>query len=75
MVPMRSNSLLRAGPGVWGEAGVIGFTLVERIRRDGKSISREIIPYTEALQAIEAPRGEFAGLAMDASQRSWALSM
>jgi dihydropteroate synthase len=37
---------------------------VERINAD-KSVSREIIPYTEALQAIEAPRGEFAGVAMD----------
>ena len=48
-----------------GGSGVIGFTLVERIKRDGKSIDREIIPYTDALQAIEAPRGGFAGLAMD----------
>jgi hypothetical protein len=51
-----------------GGSRVIGFTLVERIKRDGKSVSREIIPYTEALQAIEVPRSEFA-------RRSWALSM
>ncbi|HUQ38436.1 MAG TPA: dihydropteroate synthase [Aestuariivirga sp.] len=48
-----------------GGSRVIGFTLVERIKRDGKSISREIIPYTEALQAIEVPRVDFAGLTMD----------
>jgi dihydropteroate synthase len=55
---------LRAGR-LGGSAG-IGFTLVERIRRDGKSVSREIIPYTDALQAVEAPRGDFAGVALDA---------
>jgi dihydropteroate synthase len=49
-----------------GGSRTIAFTLVERIRRDGKSIDREIFPYTEALQAIEAPRGDFAGLTMDA---------
>ena len=43
----------------------IGFTLVELIRRDGKSIDRDIIPYTSVLQAIEAPRGSFAGLALN----------
>lgn len=48
-----------------GGSRVIGFTLVERIRRDGKSVSREIIPYTEAFQAIEVPRIDFAGLTMD----------
>lgn len=51
-----------------GGSGVIGFTLVERIRRDGKSINREIIPYTDTIHAIEASRGEFAGLAMDGSK-------
>ena len=45
-----------------GGRATIGFTLVERITRDGKSINREIIPYTDALQAIEAPRSEFAYL-------------
>ena len=49
-----------------GGSAAIGFTLIERIGRDGKSVSREIIPYTDTLQAIEAPRGEFAGLALDA---------
>ena len=49
-----------------GGSSTIGFTLVERIRRDGKSVNREIVPYTEALEAIEAPRSEFSGLAMDA---------
>lgn len=49
-----------------GGSKVSGFTLLERIKRDGTSISREIIPYTEALQAIEVPRGDFAGLTMDA---------
>jgi len=48
-----------------GGSGVIGFTLVERIKRDGKTISREIVPYTEALQAIEVPRVDFAGLTLD----------
>ena len=48
-----------------GGSSTIGFTLVERVKRDGKSIGREIIPYTDALQAIEAPRGEFAGVALD----------
>jgi dihydropteroate synthase len=49
-----------------GGSDVIGFTLVERITRDAKSVTREIIPYTEALQAIESPRGEFAGVTLDA---------
>ena len=49
-----------------GGSAAIGFTLVERIRRDGKSVNREITPYADALEAIEASRGEFAGLAMDA---------
>ena len=49
-----------------GGSSTIGFTLVEYITRDGKSVNREIVPYTVALQAIEAPRGEFAGVAMDA---------
>lgn len=49
-----------------GGSSTIGFTLVEYITRDGKSVNREIVPYTDALQAIEAPRGEFAGVAMDA---------
>ncbi len=48
-----------------GGHSAIGYTLVELIRRDGKSIDRDIIPYTNALQAIETPRGGFAGLAMD----------
>lgn len=48
-----------------GGSSTIGFTLVERITRDSKSVSREIVPYTDAFQAIEAPRGEFAGLALD----------
>jgi dihydropteroate synthase len=51
-----------------GGSRTIGFTLIERIRRDGKSVSREIVPYTEALQAIEVLRGEFAGLTMDSSR-------
>ena len=49
-----------------GGSAAIGFTLVERITRDGKSINREIIPYTDALQAVEAPRSDFAGVALDA---------
>ena len=49
-----------------GGSAAIGFTLVERIRRDGKSVSREITPYADVLEAIEALRGDFAGLAMDA---------
>ncbi len=48
-----------------GGSAAIGFTLVERITRDGKSVSREIVPYTDAFQAIEAARGEFAGVALD----------
>ena len=48
-----------------GGSSAIGFTLVERITRDSKSVSRDIVPYTDAFQAIEAPRGEFAGLALD----------
>lgn len=48
-----------------GGHGAIGFTLVELIRRDGKSIDRDIIPYTSVLQAIEAPRGGFAGVALN----------
>jgi len=51
-----------------GGSGVIGFTLVERITRDGKSVSREIVPYTDAVQPIEAPRDDFAGLAMDSAK-------
>ena len=51
-----------------GGSATIGFTLVERIRRDGKSVNREIIPYADALEAIEAPRGDFAGVAMDAAK-------
>ncbi len=51
-----------------GGSRTIGFTLVEHIKRDGKSVSREIAPYTEAQQAIEVPRGEYAGLTMDAPQ-------
>jgi dihydropteroate synthase len=57
-------ALRRAGR--LGGSRFIGFTLVERIKRDGKTIGREIVPYTEALQAIEAPRDEFAGLPLDA---------
>jgi dihydropteroate synthase len=49
-----------------GGSAAVGFTLVERIRRDGKSVSREITSYTDTLPAIEAPRGDFAGVAMDA---------
>ncbi len=49
-----------------GGSAAIGFTLVERIRRDGKSVSREITPYADVLEAVEAPRGDFAGIAMDA---------
>ena len=49
-----------------GGSAAIGFTLVERIRRDGKSVSREITPYADVLEAVEAPRGDFAGVAMDA---------
>jgi dihydropteroate synthase len=49
-----------------GGSAAIGFTLVEGIRRDGNSISREITPYADVLEAVEAPRGEFAGVAMDA---------
>lgn len=49
-----------------GGSAAIGFTLVERIRRDGNSVSREITPYAEVLEAGEAPRGDFAGVAMDA---------
>ncbi len=51
--------------GSLGGCAAIGFTLVERINRDDKSINREIVPYTEALQAIEARRVEFAGVALD----------
>ena len=51
-----------------GGSGSIGFTLIEQIRREENSIDRDIIPYTNALQAIEAPRGGFAGLAMDRSR-------
>src|SRR6185436_12660399 len=51
--------------GSLGGCAAIGFTLVERISRDDKSINREIVPYTEALQAIEARRVEFAGVALD----------
>ena len=43
----------------------LGFTFVERIVRDGASITRKIIPYTDFLPAIEVPRGSFAGLSMD----------
>jgi dihydropteroate synthase len=49
-----------------GGSAAIGFTLVERITRDGKSISREITPYADVPEAVEAPRGDFAGIAMDA---------
>ena len=49
-----------------GGSAAIGFTLVERIKRDGKSVSREITPYADVLEAVEAPRGDFAGIAMDA---------
>ena len=49
-----------------GGSATIGFTLIERIRRDGKSVIREIVPYMDALEAIEAPRSDFAGVAMDA---------
>ncbi len=59
MVPMRSNLLLRAGPGVWGEARSLASRWLSASSGDGKSISREIIPYTEALQTIEVPRGNF----------------
>jgi dihydropteroate synthase len=52
--------------GCLGGSGVTGFTLVERITRDGKSVTREFIPYMEALRPIEAPRGEFAGVTFDA---------
>lgn len=45
---------------------MIGFTLVERIRRDGNSVSREITPYADVLEAVEAPRCDFAEIAMDA---------
>ena len=51
-----------------GGSATIGFTLVERIIRDGKAISREIIPYTDVLQFIEAPRADIAGVAMDATK-------
>ncbi len=49
-----------------GGSAAIGFTFVERIRRDGKSVSREITPYADVLDAVEAPRGDLAGIAMDA---------
>ena len=49
-----------------GGSAAIGFTLVERITRNGNSVDREIIPYTDVLQSIETPRGDFAGVAMDA---------
>jgi dihydropteroate synthase len=49
-----------------GGSAAIGFTLVERIRRDGKLVSREITPYADVLEAVEAPRGDFSGVAMDA---------
>jgi dihydropteroate synthase len=49
-----------------GGSGIIGFNLVERITRSGKSVTREIIPYAEPLQAIETSRGEFAGVTLDA---------
>ena len=51
--------------GCLGGNAKLGFTFVERIVRDGASITRKIIPYTDFLPAIEAPRVSFAGLSMD----------
>jgi dihydropteroate synthase len=51
-----------------GGSATIGFTQVERIARDGKAISREIIRYTDVLQSIEAPRADIAGVAMDSAR-------
>jgi dihydropteroate synthase len=51
-----------------GGSAAIGFTLVERIRRDGKSVSREITPYADVLEAVEVPRVDFVGLALDAAK-------
>jgi dihydropteroate synthase len=51
--------------GCLGGNAKLGFTFVERIVRDGASITRKIIPYTDFLPATEAPRASFAGLSMD----------
>ena len=51
--------------GCLGGNAKLGFTFVERIVRDGASITRKISPYTDFLPAIEVPRGSFAGLSMD----------
>lgn len=48
-----------------GGSVAVGFTLLERIVRDGKSVDKEIIPYADGFDAIERPRGAFAGLMLD----------
>ncbi len=54
-----------------GGSAAIGFTFVERIARSGKNIIREILSFTDVrdddvLKFIEASRGDFGPLAMDA---------
>lgn len=48
-----------------GGSAAAGFALVECIIRDGASIDRKIIPYTDGFDAIEQPRGNFAGMTLD----------
>jgi dihydropteroate synthase len=55
--------------GLLGGNTNIAFTLVERIFRDGGTVTREIVPYTdvtdvEAVKLITVSRGAFAGLSM-----------
>lgn len=54
--------------GLLGGSAGIAFTAVERIVRDGKTITREIVPYADCIDSvrrIETPRGNFGGVAMD----------
>ncbi len=67
MVPMLSNSLLRAGPGVWGEVAALASRCLSASRAMAKPSAAKLSVYG-CHPPIEAPRDDFAGLAMDGAK-------
>ncbi len=69
--PDAEDLVSRHRAGFLGGSASIAFTAVERIIRDGKNITRDIVQYTDvkgngAIERIEASRGMLASLPMNA---------
>jgi dihydropteroate synthase len=68
--PDAENLVAQRRAGLLGGNTSIAFSAVERIFRDGNTVAREIVPYTDvkhltSVQQIELSRGVLAGLSMN----------